>query len=182
MEKELDVRYTEPDEKIPAPSNNYTRIMLPFVGIYDSVLDDAISREVECEMEDTDENGNTFQYDKAEVDLKAIYRDIAEFTTNILGFKTASYAGADSPQFYNYRDDEIFAWVANEELEELYQKHSVGSTDDLIVALADESDELEVEESGQDILYDIALAIFDEWLDSVSSRGYETISINISWN
>lgn len=181
-EQDLDVQYLEPDEKTPAPSNNYTRIQLPFVGIYESVLDDAISREIECDMEDTDENGNIFQYSKAEVDLKAIYRDIAEFTTDLLGFKTAVYAGANNPQFYNYSDDEIYAWVANEELEELYQKHGVNNPDDLIVALADESDDLRVEESGVDILYDIARAIFDEWLDSPSSRGYETISHNISWS
>lgn len=181
-EQDLDVQYLEPDESIPAPSENYTRIKLPFVGIYESVLDDTISNEIECDMEDTDENGNTFRYNKAKVDLKAIYRDIAEFTTDILGFKTAVYAGADSPQFYNYSDDDIYAWVANEELEELYQKYGVNNSDDLIVALADESDDLRVEERGQDILYDIAIAIFDEWLDNPSFRGYETISVNISWS
>lgn len=181
-EQDLDVHYNEPDESIPAPSNNYTRIILPFVGIYESILDDAISREIECDMEDTDENGKIFRYNKAKVDLKAIYRDIAEFTTDVLGFKTAVYAGANSPQFYNYCDDEIYAWVDNNELEMLYQKLAVDNPHDLFIVMASRSDDLIVEESGEDIIYDIARAIFDEWLDSPSSRGYETISHNISWS
>lgn len=44
---DIDMHYNEPDESIPAPSENYTRLTLPFVGIYNSVLDDAIYREVE---------------------------------------------------------------------------------------------------------------------------------------
>lgn len=179
---DVDVHYNEPDESIPAPSENYTRLTLPFVGIYNSVLDDAIYREIECDADNEDEKGNTFRYSKAVVNLKAIYRNIAEFTTDILGFKTAVYAGADSPQFYNYNDDTIFAWVDNNELKTLYQKLAVDNPHDLFIVMASRSDDLMVEDSGEDIIYDIALAIFDEWLDSPSSRGYEVISNNIEWS
>lgn len=179
---DIDMHYNEPDESIPAPSENYTRLTLPFVGIYNSVLDDAIFREVESESENDDEEIQKLHYSKAVVNLKAIYRNIAEFTTDVLGFKTAMYAGAYSPQFYNYCDDEIYAWVDNNELEMLYQKLAVDNPHDLFIVMASRSDDLIVEESGEDIIYDIALAIFEQWHDCANSRGYEVIGDNIEWS
>lgn len=180
---DIDISYTKPDEEIAAPSNEYTKIMLPFVGIYNSILnaniEDAIERELDWFKE------NSIPCEKVVVDLKAIYRSIAEYTAKKLGFKTAVYAGANSPAYYNYRDDYIFVWVKRNELEALYKEHGLDrekdDIDNLCIALAKANKDLHVE-NGEYPLYSVALAVYDDWYDSDGQWGYETIDENTKYS
>lgn len=180
---DIDISYTKPDEEIAPPSEEYVMLNLPFVGIYESILDANIESSIEREVEWREENGEE-PYKKAVVDLKAIYKSIAEFTAEKLGFETAVYAGANSPSYYNYRDDYIFVWVKKSEVEELYEKHKLNKKadiDKLYIALAAASDDLKVEES-DNMNYSIAIAVYDEWYDSAEHCGYEVIDNNIEYS
>lgn len=178
----IDISYNKADEYIDAPSGEYEKITLPFVGIYQSILDADIESTIEREVEWRDENGEE-QYSKAEVNLKAIYRDIAERSAEMLGLTTAVYAGADSPNFYNYRDDYIFVWVKRSELDALYEKYGMSekNIDELLIAIAHDNEDLHIEESDNPF-YAVAWALYSAWYDSIGHCGYEVMDENIAYS
>lgn len=180
--RDTDISYNLPNEKIAAPSEGYVMISVPFVGIYKSILSSEIEIVIEGELEwEIEENGTPFS--KAEVNLKNIYRDIAEYSAKKLGFETAVYAGADLPKQCNYNDDLIYVWVKESELRALERKYGLEedcSPKNLFVALANDSKDLAVE-AGEDIYYSIAMALFQMWHNSHDHSGYEVIMENIEF-
>lgn len=178
--QDTDITYNSPNEEIAAPSGDYVMISLPFVGIYNSILDANIESAIENGlMWELEEKGTTFS--KAEVNLKNIYRDIAEYSAEKLGFETAVYAGADKPKYYNYRDDMVYVWVKESELRSLERKYGLEddcSPKELFVALADDNEDLIVEDR-EDVYHSIAMALYEMWYDSYDHNGSEVIMENI---
>lgn len=163
---EHDITYNDPNEEVRCPFENGVKVEVPFVGIYNSVLDADIEDNIERELENMEGDKQVL----VSVDLSAIYRSIADATIAICGFNKAAYAGCISPQFYNYSDDRIFIWVDKDELESARVDDDEENTETIMNILWDAYDEdvisVDLDEAvGIAAWHHLALGIYDAWMD-----------------
>lgn len=163
---EHDITYIDPNEEVRCPFENGVKVEVPFVGIYNSVLDADIENSIERELENMEGDKQVL----VSVDLSAIYRSIADATIAICGFNKATYAGCISPQFYNYSDDRIFIWVDKDELESARVDDDEENTETIMNLLWDAYDEdvisVDLDEAvGIAAWHHFALGIYDAWMD-----------------
>lgn len=172
-----DTTYLNPTDTVKAPSEDAIKVRLPFVGIYNTILDGDISAAIER----LEEYQN---FDRAEVDLKSIYRSIYDATVKVLNLK-CTYGGITSPEYYNYDDDGIYAYIEKDYFEELQRQNPDcdGTPENIIYALCIKADEEQEIDADNHDFYGYALAIYDKWVDGiirgVHYNGYEVISDNI---
>lgn len=180
---DIEIQYIKPNEERPCPFNDAVKVRIPFVGIYNSILDANIDSSIERDVDYFEEQGET--YSTAEVDLKKIYEDYANFVIGLLGFPEgkAVYAGCFSPRFYNYMDDTIYIFIDKETADEMSAGMELEAIDFIIhlVKQADERGDINIE-SGNDQWYAMCVAIYDKWYDSIDHSGYEVIDNNIKYS
>lgn len=178
----MEVEYIPPKPKKDFPKEGYKLIPIPFVGIYNTILESYIDDAIEriSYMEEPPE--------KVTVNLDAIYESIVEYTSWFLldNDLDCKYAGTSRPKFYNYKDDQPYLEISDRDYKRIFgdkefpeyswEDERFPIMEKLIIEqlLKVENKEVHPEDH-------LGTVICEMWYDSTHSWGGEVIDIAIDF-
>ena len=178
----MEVEYIQPRTKKDAPKEGYKLIPIPFVGIYNSILDAYIDIAIE-QISDMEEPPK-----KVTVNLDPIYESIIRYTSWFLldNDLDAKYAGTSQPKFYNYRDDQPYLEISDRDYKRIFgdkefpeyswENERFPIMEKLIIERLWKLENKEVHPEDH-----LGTVICEMWYDSTRSWGYEVIDNAIDW-
>lgn len=176
----IDVSYINPFFYVSFEADE-EKLAIPFVGIYNSILNADIESAIECDMEYYESENEPIPT-ACKVKLRAIYEDYYNMVIDILGWdkSVARFGGIFSPDFYNYTDDTIFVIVKRDFIERFSHNGILSYREAIYQELSKKLDEK------IDTLDEFDVTLYELWKDGVlpnghKSRGYETIDNNLDY-